>query len=557
MRQKSAYLQHLICVAMLTCLSLSGPARADFVFGEATNLGRPVNSPYADGIPSISADGLELHFCSKRPGGSGGYDLWATMREKRDGAWGDPFNLGASVNSSADDYGATISADGMVLYFTSNRAGGLGQFDIWMSRREEKYSAWGEPVNLGPTVNSSSWDDGPSISTSGLELFFHSQRSGGYGSDDVWVARRPTTSDPWGQPINLGPTINSSSWDLSPHIAPDGLMLLFAANRTGSYGSADIWMAFRPTPMDSWQIPVNLGPAVNSSSWDADPDISADGSTLYFCDFEIPRPGGQGNSDIWQAAIIPIVDFSGDGKVDGREVLTMTEYWGAEDPVCDIGPMPWGDGVVDVEDLKVLAEYIGKDVIDGTLVAHWSLDEAEGDVAYDSVGDNDGVLMGDPLWEPEGGMVGGALQFDGLDDCIETPYVLNPSDGPFSLLAWVRGGTPGQLIVSQQGGANWLVIRDDGVVATEPSGPGANDALISGALITDGEWHRVGLTWERPVRTLYVDGIAAAVDTSHYLSRQDTILYIGAAGPGNRRRAATFFTGLIDDVRIYNRAVRP
>jgi hypothetical protein len=81
--------------------------------------------------------------------------------------------------------------------------------------------------------------------------------------------------------------------------------------------------------------------------------------------------------------------------------------------------------------------------------------------------------------------------------------------------------------------------------------------LISGAVISDGAWHRVGLASDGRAKTLYVDNVAVAVDTSHFLSRQDTILYIGATGPANRRRASTFFTGLIDDVRIYNRAVRP
>ena len=78
------------------------------------------------------------------------------------------------------------------------------------------------------------------------------------------------------------------------------------------------------------------------------------------------------NSDIWYASIIPIVDLNGDGKVDWVEVSQMVDVWGTNDSLCDIAPMPWGDGVVDVEDLKVLGEHIGNDVIDGTLIAHWA-----------------------------------------------------------------------------------------------------------------------------------------------------------------------------------------
>jgi len=223
--------------------------------------------------------------------------------------------------------------------------------------------------------------------------------------------------------------------------------------------------------------------------------------------------------------------------------------------------MPWGDGIVDKADAEVFMGYLEQELArqgpEPGLVAHWKLDEAEGDIAYDTVGDNDGMLMGDPTWEPEGGMVGGALQFDGLDDYVETPYILDPREGPFSLFAWVLGGAPGQMIVCQEGGANWLVVRDDGVLATEPSGSGANDALVSAAVITDGEWHRVGLTWDRPARTLYVDDVEVVADRPNSLGNPDAILYIGAAGPTNRRRAGTFFSGLIDDVRLYTRAVKP
>jgi len=77
-------------------------------------------------------------------------------------------------------------------------------------------------------------------------------------------------------------------------------------------------------------------------------------------------------------------------------------------------------------------------------------------MAYDSAGLNDGVVMGGATWQPYGGQVGGALQFDGMDDSVVAGPALNPADGPFSVLAWVRGGAPGQTVISESGGTNWL-----------------------------------------------------------------------------------------------------
>ncbi|MHC4587493.1 MAG: hypothetical protein ACYS3N_23450, partial [Planctomycetota bacterium] len=85
------------------------------------------------------------------------------------------------------------------------------------------------------------------------------------------------------------------------------------------------------------------------------PNISADGSTLYFdCD----RPGGLGGSDLWQAIILPVVDFNADGIVDGLDVCMMVDNWHTDEPLYDIAPMPFGDGIVDVKDLVLLAEHL-------------------------------------------------------------------------------------------------------------------------------------------------------------------------------------------------------
>ena len=93
---------------------------------------------------------------------------------------------------------------------------------------------FGTPTNLGPTVNSSGWDGGPRILANGLTLYFSSNRPGGLGSYDTWVTTRETVQDPWGEPVNLGPTVNSSDWDGLSSISANGLELYFSCKRPGA-----------------------------------------------------------------------------------------------------------------------------------------------------------------------------------------------------------------------------------------------------------------------------------------------------------------------------------
>jgi hypothetical protein len=102
---------------------------------------------------------------------------------------------------------------------------------------------------------------------------------------------------------------------------------------------------------------VNLGPTINSDRWENQPEISPDGRSLLFCS---TRDGGQGHHDIWQASIDPVVDLNGDGSVDAVDIHIMADNWGTDEPLCDIGPTPFGDGIVDAQDLIVLAEHMLK-----------------------------------------------------------------------------------------------------------------------------------------------------------------------------------------------------
>jgi len=249
-------------------------------------------------------------------------------------------------------------------------------------------------------------------------------------------------------------------------------------------------------------------------------------------------------------------DFNRDGIVNIKDLEILIEYWSQDEPLVDIAPLPDGDGIVDEQDLVLFMEFWQEEIPQLGLIAHWKLDETEGMVVTDSAGDNNGYALGDPVRQPDGGQVGGALQLDGVDDYVITESVPNLEDGPFSVIAWIKGGAPGQAILSQMGAANWLCTDpSEGHLMTELAGPGRNSGpLWSQTVITDGQWHRIGFVWDGSHRTLYVDGVVVAEDTQPGLQSSSNGLYIGT---GKAMAPGTYWSGLIDDVRIYNRAVSP
>jgi len=528
-------------------------ANADFTFGEPVNLGPPINTPSREVSGFVSADGLEIYISSERPGGLGYIDMWCSTRENANNPWGPLVNV-QEINSRYNEAFPCLSADGLTLYFSDwyywnaagDRPGGVGNHDLWMCTRASRNDPWGTPVNMGAPFNSGGHDICPIISHDGLTFIFASNRSGGLGDLDLWMSTRPTAEGDWAAPVNMGPTVNSSAWDGEECLSTDGLALFFCSNRSGGMGSYDLWVTTRRSQAAAWSPPVNFGPAINTSGGDGAPSLLPDQKTLY-C-------GIGGDYDGYEVPIVPILDFNSDGIVNVEDIVIITEHWGENYPLCDIGPAPWGDGIVDIQDLAVLTEYI--EPIDQTLIAHWTLDETEGDIAQDSAGDNDAFVIGNPVWLPSGGQVDGALMLDGLDDSLVTGPIPNLVERLFSVFAWIIGGAPGQVIISQSGGVNWfLADPTEGNLMTELKSPGRSAGpLQSQTNITDGHWHRIGLVWDGLYRTLYVDDIVVAQDTQTNLEASENSLYIGT---GKAMEAGTYWSGLIDDVRIYNRAVRP
>ena len=201
-----------------------------------------------------------------------------------------------------------MSFDGLELYFGSDRPGGHGESDIWVTTRATTDDDWGAPVDLGSIVNGSRDDWAPSISADKLSLYFSSDRSGSHGLTDIWVTTRPSLSDPWSPPVNLGPIVNGSTWDARPSISADGLSLSFGSNRerigTANETNCYIYVTTRPTLNDPWGGPIRLGPVVNPGlEYDSDwPGISEDGRSLFFSRW---TPNG---AELWMATRTSVSD---------------------------------------------------------------------------------------------------------------------------------------------------------------------------------------------------------------------------------------------------------
>jgi beta-lactam-binding protein with PASTA domain len=270
------------------------------------------------------------------------------------------------------------------------------------------------------------------------------------------------------------------------------------------------------------------------------------------------------------------VDLYADGKPAAHRGLTGPAAVILGDATIGAWSSPWAglerrfNGTLDDIQMytRALTESEIKTVMTGSQaapdtnapapLAHWTFDETAGRTAADSAGKCNGVLTGGPVWQPSGGKSGGALKFDGSNDVVVTDFVLDPAAGAFSVFAWVKGGTAGQVIVSQDGaagGVDWLATDSAGRLMTAPVGSGRfAKSLISDKPITDGQWHEVGLVWDGTSRTLYVDGTSVATDKAGAAASSKGGLNIGA---GKNLTAGTFWSGLIDDVRIYDKAMTP
>lgn len=255
------------------------------------DLGPPINLPgFADQAAVLSRDEKTMYFTSNRPGTYGGEDIWVAKRKNKNAEWETPINLGPTINTPSLERVRTLSDDGKILLFQSDRtAGGHGGFDIWAIARKHSNDdfGWSEPINLGSVINTASNEIAARFILSGIpKLFFSSNRSdlGGLGSGDIYESEI-LVDGTFGAPVNRY-ELNSPSVETCFWVRDDGLEIIFSSNRpntTEDPTAFDLWTATRSNVYETWSAPVSLGPTINAAGViDVNPALSADGKTLLF-----------------------------------------------------------------------------------------------------------------------------------------------------------------------------------------------------------------------------------------------------------------------------------
>lgn len=200
----------------------------------------------------------------------------------------DPKNLGPGINSKFPEYLPTVTADDELMIFT--RKGNYGE-DFFISKKEN--NAWTQAMGLSENVNTPGNEGAQCISPDGQYLFFAAcERPDGIGRCDIYYAKKDGNT--WGKPVNLGSPVNTSAWESQPSLSADGKTLYFASDRKGSIGRIDIWMSTFKN--GAWTLPVNLGSGINTSEDEQSPFIHPDNKTLYFSSEGLP---GMGQKDIY------------------------------------------------------------------------------------------------------------------------------------------------------------------------------------------------------------------------------------------------------------------
>lgn len=228
--------------------------------------------------PVLTADQSELIYSMRIVRGSQYDENIVISKKQSDGTWGKPDHISQNINTPMSSEGAaTISGDGKTLVFTScNKKDGVGGCDLYMSSKSG--DEWSVPENLGAPVNTGGWESNPSISADGKTLFFSSERVGGKGGKDIWVTTY--NEGEWGVPENLGGVINTKKNEVTPFIHADNSHLYFASDGYMGMGGYDVFYASKYG--DEWITPQNIGYPINTPKNEGAIYVTPDFKKGYF-----------------------------------------------------------------------------------------------------------------------------------------------------------------------------------------------------------------------------------------------------------------------------------
>jgi hypothetical protein len=297
---------------------------------KVTNVGASINSPYDDKRPSITADGSTMIFTSRRPEGKTAdtdregdnkyfEDIYTSTWSAEKMNWADAEIMKGSINTEGHDAACSISPDGKQMFMYVNDMEKSRGGDIWTAKKSST-GKWGAPKNMGTGINTTFFEDGGVLSPDGNTFYFMSERGQeipwkgqkGYGRSDIWMAKREGKSE-WGDPVNLGPMVNTEYDEGGIFPAADGKTLYFCSTGHNSMGGYDIFMTRFEN--GNWTKPVNMGYPINTINNERMYVLLGDGKTAYL---DTDREGGLGERDIW------IVDLSELMKPkDGGPILSV------------------------------------------------------------------------------------------------------------------------------------------------------------------------------------------------------------------------------------------
>lgn len=228
-------------------------------------------------FPVLTADQQSLIYTRRLgKGDTSDEDLVISTRDSR-GRWSPPVSLSDEINSDFNEGTCSVSADGRLLIFTSCQGRrSYGSCDLFQSRKVG--DRWSEPENLGSSVNTAAWESQPSLSADGRELYFVSDRKGGAGKRDIWMSKRSERG--WSAPVNLGLAINTTYDEVSPFLHANGKTLFFSSDGHAGFGGFDLFSSERSD--NTWSSPVNVGWPINTHEDQYSLFVTADSEKAYY-----------------------------------------------------------------------------------------------------------------------------------------------------------------------------------------------------------------------------------------------------------------------------------
>jgi OmpA-OmpF porin, OOP family len=245
-------------------------------------------------FPVLTVDGRTLIFTGREGSSPQDMEDLYVVNRGEDGSWSSPESLSDVINTEYNEGTATISADGRTLIFTSCQGRrSYGRCDLYISQKTG--SKWSEPRNIGAAINTKHWESQPSLSADGRTLYFVSDRPGGLGARDIWVSYRNDQGE-WSEATNLGAPINTPGDEISPQIHANGQTLYFSSNGHVGMGGFDLFLSEREG--DRWQEPRNLGYPINTHEDQVSLFVTADGSQGFYSQ-EVMRGGQLASSKLY------------------------------------------------------------------------------------------------------------------------------------------------------------------------------------------------------------------------------------------------------------------